>query len=137
MKLRLLLANFLFYLHIFITLSFPLFFFIPSKVWPQRIGIHFWWMVFVFSMFYIWGAIYTFKFRNKVYAVCILTTLTQVLRGNSFWHLDNYDHSFVEEATSRFLSFKFKGKYVPLALFSCISIGLILYILKVYGIILY
>ena len=137
MKLKLLLADFLFYLHILIAVSFPLLFFIPSKVWPQRIEIHFWWMVFVFSMFYIWGAIYTLRFRNRLYAVCILTTLTQVLRGKSFWHPDNFEHSFVEEFTSRFLSFKFKDQYVPLTLLGCIFIGLILYVLKIYGIVFY
>ena len=134
---RRILINFIFYLHFIVFLLFPLGFLIPSSIWPARIEYHFWYNFSLFLLFYLWGLVWTIKFRNKIYSICILDTITQKLRGYSMWDPQNYDHSFVEELLSKFGLMHIPKRSIPELLLACTIVSAIFYILKLYEIVLY
>ncbi len=127
----------IFWIHFIIFLFFPLGFFIPSAWWPARIDVHFWYSVSLFVLFYLWGAIWTIKRRDRVYSICMLDTLMQRMRGYSLWDPKNYDHSFVEELFARFHLKQIKNEAVPGLLLICIALSGLFYFLKLNGIVLY
>ncbi len=92
---RRLAADVLFGIHVLVFLFFPLGFLIPSSIWPERIVVHFWYSFVLFLLFYAWGLLWTLKFRDRVYAICVLDTVMQAARGFSMWDPRNYRHSFV------------------------------------------
>ena len=130
------LLNLVFAVHFLIFLFFPLGFFIPSSVWTQRIEYHFFYTFGLFILFYIWGAIWTFKLKNKLYGFCALDTLMQWLRGYSIWDPKNYEHSFVEEVLER-VNIKLPREIITYLILGSVIIATVLYIMKLNGVVLY
>ncbi len=129
--------NTLFFLHFLVFLIFPLGFLIPSSIWSSRIEWHFWMMFGILFLFYGWGAVWTLTRRDKIYSVCILTTLMQSMRGYKLFDKNNYDHSFVRELFQRFHIHLKPGIVGTLSILFVLT-GMFFYILKIYyGIILY
>jgi hypothetical protein len=96
MKAKLLLANFLYWIHVAIVLSWVGLFFVPISVWHDRIAFHFYLTLLIVGHQFIWGSIimpWTKKFRM----VCVLTTFMQLLRGQSISDPENYEHSWFKE----------------------------------------
>ncbi|PIR03983.1 MAG: hypothetical protein COV59_02250 [Candidatus Magasanikbacteria bacterium CG11_big_fil_rev_8_21_14_0_20_39_34] len=131
------LVNIIFGIHVCVFLFFPLAFFIPASVWEKRIEFHFWYCFSLFMLFYLWGMLWTLRRKDKIYSICILDTLMQYLRGYSMWDPKNYEHSFVEEMTTRFGRLRLANERIPLLLLICIILSAGLYLLKLEGVILY
>ncbi len=126
----------LFYLHTGIFLLFPLGFLIPSSIWPERITYHFYYTISLFVLFYLWGLVWTLSRRDKVYAVCLLDTIAQRLRGLPLSDPRNYEHSFVKELSNR-LGIQLSKRLVLRLSLGCVMMTAVLYLLKQVGIVLY
>lgn len=137
MDFRVIAARIIFTIHLIVFLAFPLGFFIPSSAWSERIEYHFLYCSITFLLFYIWGLIWTLKFKDKCYGICFLDTLMQRLRGYRIYDPGNYQHSFVEELSERLGLIRVPKKSVPMLLLICIIASAALYTLKLKGIILY
>ena len=94
-------AEVLFYLHIPILAFWILPFFIPLSVWPNRIPIHFWFIISIYGFQTIFG--YILHKMNKIprMQICILTFAMQRLRGHNTWTPGCYNHSFTTELLNR------------------------------------
>jgi hypothetical protein len=96
MKIRLILADVLFWIHFAIVAMWAWLFLVPTSVWPDRITFHFYLTVLIVTHQFIWGFIimpWTKKFRM----VCALTTFMQLLRGQAISDSKNYEHSWFKE----------------------------------------
>lgn len=96
MKIRLFLADLLFWMHFIIGSIWLGLFLVPSSIWHDKITFHFYLTVVIVAHQFLWGLIlmpYTRKFRM----VCILTTPMQFLRGQKISDPKNYSHSFFKE----------------------------------------
>lgn len=136
MLLKRIVISILFVIHFFLFIAFPALFFIPSSVWSFRIEFHFVYALGLFAMFHVWGLIWTLKFRNKCYRICILDTITQRLRGFRMYDPRSYDHSFVVEVFERSHLGSVKW-IIPSGLFLCIVLSGLLFFLKLFGIVLW
>lgn len=136
-QIKIYLIEAIFAFHVLVFLAFPLGFLIPSSLWPSRIDIHFFYCLTLFTLFYIWGLLWTIRFRDGVYATCILDTLMQRIRGFSIWDPRNYQHSFTEELFSRLKISGISKKSVPGLLLVCIILSGLLFLLKREGIVLW
>ena len=115
MKIRLFLADILFWIHVAIVTVWIGLFLVPSSVWHDKVTFHFYLTIVIIVHQFIWGFLimpWTKKFRM----VCILTTPMQLLRGQKISDPKNYSHSFFKElfgkgglqvphATSTFITF--------------------------------
>jgi hypothetical protein len=109
MRIRLFLANVLFWLHFIIGSVWFGLFLVPSSVWSDKITFHFYLTIIIVAHQFLWGLIimpYTRKFRM----VCILTTPMQLLRGQKISDPKNYDHSWFKELFGK------KGIQIPHAI---------------------
>lgn len=100
MKIRLLLADFLFWAHFLIGSLWLGLFLVPSSVWADKITFHFYFTVLLVFHQFLWGWLimpWTKKFRM----VCILTTPMQLLRGQKISDPKNYEHSFFKELVGK------------------------------------
>ena len=95
------LAESLFALHAVIVLFFFIPFFIPTSAWPGRIDVHFAYLSGLLVLNYLWGLIWTIRYRDRLYTVCPLTTLMQCLRGYGMWDARNFRYWFSEELLER------------------------------------
>lgn len=66
-------------------------FLIPTSIWPEKIIFHFWYLLIIMLIQFIWS-ITVFK---KFSLVCPLTTLMQLLRGCKLNDKNNYQYPFV------------------------------------------
>lgn len=121
--------NLIFYLHVIVFLLFPIGFFIPTTLIPNIIVIHFWYCFGLFILFYAWGLIWTIKYHDKIYAICVLDTIMQKLRGYNIWDKRNYNHSFVEELFMRLHIITIPKRSVPLLLLACIILSALRFLL--------
>jgi hypothetical protein len=71
-------------------------FFVSSSRWPEKITVHFYLTLFIVIQQIMWGFL-ILPWMGKYRIVCILTTITQLLRGQSLSDDKNYDHSFTKE----------------------------------------
>lgn len=96
MRMKLLFADLLFWIH-FITGTIWLgLFLVPSSAWHDKITFHFYLTIAIVGHQFLWGVLlmpWTRKFRM----VCLLTTPMQILRGEKISDPKNYDHSFFKE----------------------------------------
>ena len=137
-KLNHFIAELLYYIHIPIMLGFVVPFFFPSSVWPERIEFHFYYNVGIFIFFYIWGAYWTLRRRDRVYLVCFLTTIMQKIRGHKLDDPKNYMHSFISEWFHRMGIKNFSKNNVTKMLTGFTLLAIFFFVLKVsYGIVLY
>ncbi|OGH15634.1 MAG: hypothetical protein A3C22_02795 [Candidatus Levybacteria bacterium RIFCSPHIGHO2_02_FULL_37_10] len=100
MRIKLFLADALFWLHFLVGSIWLGLFLVPSSVWHDKITFHFYLTIAIVGHQFLWGLIlmlYTRKFRM----VCILTTPMQVLRGEKISDPKNYDHSFFKELVGK------------------------------------
>ena len=96
MKFRILLADFIFWLHVLIVAFWWGLLLVPSSLWPNKISFHFYFTLGIVLHQFLWGFLlmpWTQKFRM----VCMLTTPMQLLRGEKLSDPKNYDHSFMKE----------------------------------------
>ncbi len=124
-------------LHLAIALAYMAGFLIPSSVWPQRIDAHFWLCLSLLILSYIWGLMWTLKFRDHIYSICLLDTLEQSLRGYSIYDSRNYNYSFIEELLSALKIKIFSRRFIDWFQIIFTVLTGVLYVLKTYGIILY
>ncbi len=89
-------SKIVFLIHCLIVLFWLGLFFVPVSLWPNKIIFHFYLtLVIVFNQF-IWGLL-IMPWTKKYRMVCFLTTINQLLRGDSIFDERNYDHSFTQE----------------------------------------
>lgn len=89
-------AKIIFLVHVVIVLVWWGLFFVPASHWPEKIIFHFYLTMIIVTHQIIWGFL-ILPWTGKYRIVCILTTLTQLLRGQSISDDRNYDHSFTRE----------------------------------------
>ena len=76
-------------------------FFIPLSLWPNRVTFHFWYILILLSLQFLWGVILYPK-TGRVDFICPFTTILQSLRGYPIESKKNYNHSFIAEFLERF-----------------------------------
>ncbi len=91
-----LLIHLIFWLHLPIVILWFGLFLVPTSIWSGRITFHFWFMVIITLIQFLWGLVY-FPVTRKIDIICPLTTLMQSLRGFPFRSKKNYGHSFIAE----------------------------------------
>ena len=140
---RRILVELVFYVHFFVFLFVLFGGLIPSSWWSYRAEIHFYFSIIFFFLIFIWGAIWTFKFpeklgKNQIYRVCFLDTLIQTARGYSLWDAKNYEHNFVKELLYRLRLWNTNELYIWILLAAAILFTIFSFYLKqVHGIVLY
>ncbi len=123
MKIRLLLADIIFWIHFLIGTIWLGLFLVPSSMWPGKITFHFYFTILLVFHQFFWGWLimpWTHKFRM----VCILTTPMQLLRGQKLSDPKNYNHSFFKELIGK------NGIKIPHAFSTALTfsaLGLIIY----------
>lgn len=75
-------------------------FLVPNSVWPGRITFHFWYIISIMIIQFLWG-LTLYKYTHKIDIICPLTTLIQSLRGYPRSSEKNYGHSFIAELLER------------------------------------
>ena len=96
------LGEVLFWLHLPVVLVWIGLFFFPQAWWEDKVSFHFWFIITVFASQVLWG-IAMISVRKRFGAgVCLLTTLTQYVRGFSISDPRNYNHTFIIEFCERF-----------------------------------
>lgn len=116
MKMRLFLAQVLFWMHFIVGTIWLGLFLVPTSVWHDKITFHFYLTVAIVAHQFLWGLLiipYTRKFRM----VCVLTTPMQLLRGQKISDPKNYDHSWFREF------FKNQGIKIPHAISTIITLS--------------
>ena len=89
-------SKIIFLIHCVIVFFWWGLFFVPTSFWPSIIIFHFYLtLVIVFNQF-VWGLL-IMPWTKKYRMVCFLTTVNQLLRGDSISDEKNYDHSFTQE----------------------------------------
>jgi len=90
------LADLIFYLHTSIVVFWYVLFFIPGSWWQNKVTFHFYYSLVIVLHQLLWGLV-IMPWTKKYRMVCILTTFTQLLRGEKISDPRNYDHSFTKE----------------------------------------
>ncbi|MFA4999015.1 MAG: hypothetical protein WC514_03280 [Candidatus Paceibacterota bacterium] len=89
-------SKIVFLIHCLIVFFWFGLFFVPVSLWSDKIIFHFYLtLVIVFNQF-IWG-LFIMPWTKKYRMVCFLTTVNQLLRGDSISDEKKYDHSFSQE----------------------------------------
>jgi hypothetical protein len=70
---------------------------VPASLFPNRDTFCFYLTIVIVFHQFIWGFL-IMPWTKKYRMVCLLTTLTQLLRGQKVSDPKNYDHSFTQEA---------------------------------------
>ncbi len=90
---RKILIQIIFWLHLPIVILLFSLFFVPTSIWPKRVIFHFWYMISITTIQFLWSTIIFKKFD----IICPLTTIMQSLRGYKLKDKKNYGHSFIAE----------------------------------------
>lgn len=118
MKLKTIIGETAFWIHVPILIGIYGLFLVPTSLWLNKITFHFWYLVIIFLIQIIWGT-FMFQYTKKIDIVCPLTTLTQYFRGHKISSKKNYNHSFTAEFFKRFkinLSYQLVNITILLAL---------------------
>jgi len=75
-------------------------FFLPTAWWPDRISFHFFFSATIIGHQFLWGAFIKLR-TGKFHPTCLLTTVTQKLRGWAVSTPQNYNYSFTQEIFER------------------------------------
>ncbi|HIH12942.1 TPA: DUF2784 family protein [Candidatus Woesearchaeota archaeon] len=118
-----LLSEIVFWIHLPIVLLWFGLFLVPASVWSGRIAFHFWFIVTILVLQFLWSVV---VFR-RVDIICPLTTLLQYLRGYPQKDKRNYGHSFIAELLKR-LHLKMSFKAVNLLLLGTLVLIIIEYV---------
>ena len=89
-------ADLIFYLHVVIVAFWYILFFIPNSIWLDKTEFHFQMSLLIVGHQLVWGAL-ILPWTKNYRLVCVLTTLMQILRGQSVSDKKNYEHSFSKE----------------------------------------
>ena len=87
-------AEISFWLHLPIFIFWVGTFFVSTTFWPDVVYYHFWFIALLYVSGYATGLIY-WPVTKKVLFLCLLTLLTQRLRGYSWTAKKTWDHSFI------------------------------------------
>jgi hypothetical protein len=82
-----------FFLHLIFGIYWYSLFLVPETVFPGRPAFHFYLSLLVILHQFLWGFL-IYPWTGKYRMVCILTTITQLLRGQSLSDPQNYEHAF-------------------------------------------
>ncbi|MFA5355314.1 MAG: hypothetical protein WC302_01055 [Candidatus Paceibacterota bacterium] len=93
---RKVLGETVFFFHIIFGIFWYSLFLVPETVFPDRVSFHFYLSLLVVFHQFVWGFL-IWPWTRKYRMVCILTTITQALKGESLSDPKNYDHSFSRE----------------------------------------
>jgi hypothetical protein len=105
------LSELVFWLHLPIVITWFGLFAVPRSIWSGRITFHFWFIVILLLVQFIWG----FILRRKMDMICPLTTLMQYWRGYSCKNKKNYGHSFIAELSNKIkIKIHYKGVNIVL-----------------------
>lgn len=90
------LAKIIFLTHSVIVVFWVGLFFVPARLWPDKITFHFYLTLAIVANQFLWGFL-IIPWTKKYKMVCFLTTMNQLLRGRSVSDEENYRHSFLQE----------------------------------------
>lgn len=90
------LAEIIFWIHAFFVALWYGLFLMPLSWWPEKIIFHFNFSLFIVFHQFLWGAL-IMPWTGKYRMVCLLTTITQFLKGQKISDSENYNHSFSRE----------------------------------------
>ncbi len=121
-KKRIGLSELIFWLHLPIVVLWFGLFAVPKSIWPGRVTFHFWFIVILLIIQFIWG----FILRKKLDMICPLTTLMQYWRGYYCSDKRNSGHSFIAELSSK-LGIKIHYKRVNIVLLITLIVVFIQY----------
>lgn len=93
---RNLLAKIIFLIHSLIIIFWVGLFFIPVRLWDDKIIFHFHLTLLIVANQFLWG-LFLMPWTKEYKMVCFLTTINQILRGESVSDEKNYKHSFLKE----------------------------------------
>lgn len=93
-------SELLFYLHAPIFIFWVVPFFIPISLWPNRVEVHFWYIIILTIVQYVTGIFY-YKTIGRLQSICPVTIVMQRLRGYNWFDKETYTHSFVAELWGR------------------------------------
>jgi len=120
-----LLQEIVFWIHLPIVAAWFGLFIVPTSIWPGRVTFHFWYIVILLIVQFLWSAI-VFKKKD---IICPLTTWLQWLRGYDLTDEKNFSHSFIAELFKR-LKVKISFKAVNYLLLGTLILATILYIVN-------
>ena len=100
MKIKKFLSEITFWLHLPIVIILFGTFFLPKFVWAGKVTFHFWYVLSILAIEFLWGLVYL-PITRKIDIICPLTTLTEYFRGVPFKSKKNYGHSFIAELLER------------------------------------
>lgn len=124
------LGTVIFWLHAgFVTFWYGLFL-IPESIFPGRIEFQFYLTIAIVFHQFIWGFL-ILPWTHKYRMVCILTTITQWLRGQDISDPSNYDHSFTQELFKE-IGIKVPHKAATFITFSVLVLVTIQYAFKMF-----
>ena len=92
-------------------------FLIPKSILPEKIIFHFWYLVIIMLIQFIWSLIVFKKFS----LVCPLTTLMHLLRGCKLNDKNNYQYPFIA-GLLRKLNINLSYKFINVLLFFALII---------------
>jgi len=93
-------SKLVFLIHCLIVFFWVGLFFVPVSFWPEKIIFHFYLTLLIVFNQFVWGLL-IMPWTKKYRMVCFLTTINQLLRGDSISDERNYDHSFTQELFGR------------------------------------
>ncbi|MBW2997015.1 hypothetical protein KY349_01600 [Candidatus Woesearchaeota archaeon] len=123
MRFRKLIIETIFWAHLPIIVIWFGLFFIPKSVWVGRVAFHFWYMVVVLIVQFLFALV----IRRKFTLICPLTTAMQYLRGHPIKSRKNYDHSYTSEFMKR-MRLNISSNQVNLFSLASFGVGIVLYI---------
>lgn len=83
-------------LHLLIVIVWYGLFFVPQYWFPDKVSFHFYLTLTIIGHQLLWG-VFLLPWTGKYRITCILTTLSQLLRGKKISDPKNYDYSFTQE----------------------------------------
>ena len=126
MKKRRFLIEFIYWSHLIIIILWFGLFFIPSCLWLGKIAFHFWFIMIVTGIQFLWG-LFMMPHTKRISIICPLTTVMQKLRGFPVKSMENLGHSYIVEILKRF-NIKLSHKVIDIILLITIVIVSIQYI---------
>lgn len=118
-------AETIFYIHWAIVFFWYSLFFVSTTWWPEKIIFHFQLTSMIVLHQFLWGFI-ILPWTKKYRMVCLLTTVTQVLRGKSVADKKNYERSFPIEAFDR-IGFTITNRMATIITFTTLIIVTVQY----------
>jgi len=120
-----------FFFHVTFVIFWCALFLIPESIFPDRVSFHFYLSLLVMLHQIFWGLI-ILPWTGRYRMVCILTTITQLLRKESVSDPKNYEHSFNREFLNKF-GIKISNRASSYLTFAIFTLSAIQYFLEFRG----